>query len=1124
MPVIKSNVFCLFTKGKHYKFIIINRRLHNVIKRKSHTKQPIAVVGVGAYYPGAKNAKELWLNILSKRSQFRTIPHSRLPPNYMGTKTDIDKTYAKKMAVLDGYKFDWLKRKIPKTTYESTDIVHWLALDVTLSMLEDAGYPFADGLNKDRCQVIIGNTLTGEMTRSQTLRYRWPFVENILNSTKNDLNLSDTEYESYLSKIHRLYKSHFKEPNEDSLAGGLANTIAGRICNFLDLKGGGYIVDGACSSSLLSIYLAAEALSNKNVDFVIAGGIDISLDPFELVGFSRVGALTDNEMRVYDKRGNGFIPGEGCGIIGLKRLDSVTSNDKIYAILDKWGMSSDGKGGITAPNVNGQSLAILRAYSDSDDTNYNNLKFIEGHGTGTTVGDETELMALSKSFDTLFSDHDNKNIASIGMTSLKSLIGHTKAASGIGAFLKAVFSVNRSVIPPLGNKNIFLAHPVFSDVADRLYPVLKGEIMEDNNEIRAGVSGMGFGGINVHCSVKTISENMKEQHSLNNNHWLNTINHRNALSSSQDSELFVFAENDNKSLIEQLNILKKEIINCTDAELTDLSAHLISTIDNNKKIRASIVASNVDEFTERIDKLLDAMKNPTEQIIVDERNYFTLGIKNDFQEKVNIGFVFPGQASQDINMSRILYERFEWAQSLVDKLATDEMKQLMFPKYFDQINSMDMKIIRNRLSETRLTQPCIVLSSLLWATHLTNLGIKPMVVAGHSLGELNALAYANAFDQETLIELARIRGYSMSKYATKPGSMLNLQCSKTEAQELIDKLSTSKETCLNIANINSPTNTVLSGDIESIDKMYDYAGQCKINATKIPVSGAFHSVLMEPASNEFYRQINELNLTMPSQSYSIPIISSKTGLILDSNTDLSSHLCSCLTSPVEWISAVNSMTGVLTSNSMVIEVGPKKVLNNLISSIKHGNIDQNSNVKYVNSVEGKIGSFTDLNWSIATLFANGFDVDLSYLHKNRIIQSWIPPSQKSFIVNPCERLMFPENGFEYSAINCFADGDQQNKINLNNINPCCSHLFPATASTEIAKTHVFSSTTNCKATSKSTSKAKTKPKSKSKAKPISKTKSKKKSHRKTKSPIQTQLPLRRSVRLRNKRETAMTPY
>ncbi len=171
-----------------------------------------------------------------------------------------------------------------------------------------------------------------------------------------------------------------------------------------------------------------------------------------------------------------------------------------------------------------------------------------------------------------------------------------------------------------------------------------------------------------------------------------------------------------------------------------------------------------------------------------------------------------------------------------------------------------------------------------------------------------------------------------------------------------------------------------------------------------------------------------------SQTYSVPIISCKTGNILESNIDLSSHLCSCLTSPVEWVSTVNTMFDVLKSNSMIIEVGPKRVLNNLISSIKEDtNINQNNHVKYLNNVEGKIGSFTDLNWVIATIYANGIDVNLSQLHINRIVDPWIPPSKKSFIVNPCGRLNFRDNGFEYLSIDCFAENDQQNKIDLTDI-------------------------------------------------------------------------------------------
>ena len=161
--------------------------------------------------------------------------------------------------------------------------------------------------------------------------------------------------------MEKVYKSAFYPITEDSLAGGLANTIAGRICNYLNFKGGGYIVDGACSSSLLAVATAANALKLGEMDLVLAGGVDISLDPFELVGFSKVGALAKDQMRVYDQRASGFIPGEGCGFVVLKRLeDAIKDRNYIYAVIKGWGISSDGKGGIMEPSSAGQSYAIQR--------------------------------------------------------------------------------------------------------------------------------------------------------------------------------------------------------------------------------------------------------------------------------------------------------------------------------------------------------------------------------------------------------------------------------------------------------------------------------------------------------------------------------------------------------------------------------------------------------------------------------------------------------------------------------------------------------------------------------------------------------------------------------------------
>jgi enediyne polyketide synthase len=145
--------------------------------------------------------------------------------------------------------------------------------------------------------------------------------------------------EDFLASVEALYKAPFPATNEESLAGGLSNTIAGRICNYFDFKGGGYTVDGACASSLLAVATACSALHSGDVDVAIAGGVDLSLDPFELAGFSSLGALAPDKMRVFDARSSGFWPGEGCGMVVLMRQsDAVEHHLLPYAVIRGWGI------------------------------------------------------------------------------------------------------------------------------------------------------------------------------------------------------------------------------------------------------------------------------------------------------------------------------------------------------------------------------------------------------------------------------------------------------------------------------------------------------------------------------------------------------------------------------------------------------------------------------------------------------------------------------------------------------------------------------------------------------------------------------------------------------------------
>jgi len=263
----------------------------------------IAIVGMSCWYPGANELRQLWENIIARRQQFRRSPNQRLPlSDYYDPNPNLpDKTYGSRMAVIDGFKFDWASKRIPKTVVESADIAHWVALEVALKALEDAGYT-RETVPTERTGVLLGNSLTGEQTRSNNMRLRWPFVQRVLYAAAEAKGFPSHAVAELAEVMEKYYKSVFSPFTEDTLAGNLSNTIAGRICNFFNFHGGGYTVDGACSSSLIAVATAATALSNGDLELAIAGGVDISLDTFELVGFAKLGALTSQDMTVYDKK------------------------------------------------------------------------------------------------------------------------------------------------------------------------------------------------------------------------------------------------------------------------------------------------------------------------------------------------------------------------------------------------------------------------------------------------------------------------------------------------------------------------------------------------------------------------------------------------------------------------------------------------------------------------------------------------------------------------------------------------------------------------------------------------------------------------------------------------------
>lgn len=935
--------------------------------------QKIAVIGIGSIYPGSKNVKELWFNILSQRRQFREMPNNRLPiSEYQDENNSVDKTYSRHAAVIDGYSFDWAKNRIPKSTYESSDIVHWLALDVATQALQDAGYNKGN-IPKMKTGVIVGNSLTGEMSRSNNLRIRWPFVQKTLRAAGLSKGLSPSFMDEFESHMESIYKSVFPPVTEDSLAGWLSNTIAGRICNFYDLHGGGYVVDGACSSSLLAVATAADKLIKGDLDIALAGGVDISLDTFEIIGFAKAGALTKGDMNVYDRNSSGFIPGEGSGFILLKRLeDAERDGDYIYATINGWGVSSDGQGGITAPKVSGQALALRRAYEAAGYSPHQ-LDFIEGHGTGTKLGDFVELEAIAAMRDS-FGQTSNR---SCGVTSFKSLVGHTKAAAGIGGLIKAILAVNQRILPP--TSALFEPNDVFQTTAKNIYPILQGEVQNPEKTMHAGVSAMGFGGINCHVTIGSGNEPKKDIQP--------SIEPRALMADPQDSEIMIIAADSQNELTEKVKQLLKEITGISIAELIDLSYHLIKeNTAKNQKIKLVICTNHPDQLLKQMNVALEILESkfPNKGLTYIDQNH-SIWIGNE-AKKQQIGFLYPGQGSQSLNMSKRILDRYPWARNIAEKLwaILPEAENTTF-KYIEKAeNKEEIKKWKKALAQTEIAQPAITLSSVLWTKLLEKLGIKPNYVAGHSLGELSAFYTAGGYDEETLFKIAAVRGSAMAASEDTAGGMISLSCSRDQAEKLLHQVTSYAV----VANINSPNQTIIAGEQKAIKEVEQLAKQHQLQAVSLPVSNAFHSRLIEKAATKLQEETESFK---QEKAFSIPVISGVDGKVMPSFDQ--SYFAHQALNQVDFISLFQT---IKTKCDLLIEVGPGRVLTGLV------NANRMNNEITCLPTESSVGTYKDLHQILAVAFIHGTQINWDVLFENRSIQKFVPAYNREFITSPCE--------------------------------------------------------------------------------------------------------------------------
>jgi enediyne polyketide synthase len=454
---------------------------------------PIAIVGVGCRFPDSGDPATLLDLVLTGRKAFRRLPPSRLDlaDYYSADRATPDATYSARAALLEGWQFDLEAFGVPAAVYLAADPAQWLALETTARALAAAGFVMGQGLTRSRTGVIIGNTLTGDSSRAAAMRLRWPYVRRVLAESLAAGDIPRERAIPVLRHAAQRYLAPFPATTDETLSGSTSAGIASRICGYFGFRGGGYAVDGSHASSLLAVASACTALAAGDLDVALAGGVDLSLDPLELVGLAKTGVLARGDMRVYDESPTGFLPGEGCGMVVLMRsADARLAGLPVYAEIAGWGTSSAGPAGMAVPDAPSQLLALSRAYERARIAPAD-VQLIEGHGAGTAAADATELTALAQ----LRSGAGRA--AALG--SIKANIGNAKAAAGAAGLIKTVLAMSTGIIPP--TTGVSRPHPLLrgGDVALRLPRA--AEPWPDGTRI-AGVSGMGPG-INVHLVLRS---------------------------------------------------------------------------------------------------------------------------------------------------------------------------------------------------------------------------------------------------------------------------------------------------------------------------------------------------------------------------------------------------------------------------------------------------------------------------------------------------------------------------------------------------------------------------------------------------------------------------------------------
>ncbi|MFB7253450.1 SDR family NAD(P)-dependent oxidoreductase [Streptomyces nojiriensis] len=842
--------------------------------RRTADPLDIAIVGMACAYPGAPDLAAYWAMVLAGTDAVTEVPAERWDPALYYDADPAragERTPSRWGGFLGPVPFDALAHGIPPASLAGIEPVQLLALEISARALGDAGYGKERAFDRSRTSVVFGAEAGTELAGAYGLRALHP---------------------AYLGDLPAELDEQLPRLTEDSFPGILANVIAGRVANRLDLGGANCTVDAACASSLAALDLACRQLRDQDSDMVLCGGADVHNGINDYLMFASVRALSPGgRCRPFDAAADGIALGEGVGALVLKRLaDAERDGDRVYAVIKAVGAASDGRSlGLTAPRPEGQRRALERAYARAGITP-GEVGLIEAHGTGTVVGDSTELAVLSELFTASGAE---PGACSLG--SVKSQLGHTKCAAGLAGLIKAARAVHTGVRPP--TLHIDTPNPAWRagtspfsfDSEARPWPVPAERRI-------AGVSAFGFGGTNYHAVLTGYAGSAEPRHGREE--W--------------PAELFCFRGEDRRAVDRAMGRLAARLEENDAAgrpwTLRDLAAETAAAPG---RTGVAVVAADLDELAARLA----------------QARTFTPGagvhVREEGAEPGKVAFLFPGQGSQRPRMLADLFTAFPALRALLDSAPAPVVSTMFPPAAF---TAEGRAAQRAAVTDTRVAQPALGLAGAAAHLLLGELGVRPDCVAGHSYGELTALWAAGAYDTESLLRLSARRAAAIVAAAgADPGSMAAVSAAPQEVREIAARAG-----CV-VANHNAPRQCVISGPTAAVSTAVTALHEAGLSADPLPVACAFHSPVVAEAAGSLAAEL----ATTPIWTPHTQIWSNTTADRYPTTPeDIRSLAARQVAEPVRFVEQVEAMyaAGVRT----FVEAGPGRVLSGLVGRILHG--------------------------------------------------------------------------------------------------------------------------------------------------------------------------------------------